>query len=126
NQLCSFTFDTFTIRYRYGPMDLNSGNKFQQINSMLIHTYTQILPQLKFLNLDDDWVLESIPLSNLQYLNLENCSIDKFKIITHLASQLKSFDVCIDSGEINFQSIILPTRLIRLNLKIYYKIEEKK
>ncbi|CAF4305233.1 unnamed protein product [Rotaria sp. Silwood2] len=118
NQLRSFSFDASTIRHIYGPMDLNSGNKLRQINSMLIHTYAQILPQLKFLNLNGGWVLESIQLSNLQRLKLGSCSIDKLETITHLAPQLKSLDVCINFGEMNFQSIILPTRLTRLNLQI--------
>ncbi|CAF3681201.1 unnamed protein product [Rotaria sp. Silwood1] len=104
--------------HTYGPMDLNSGNKLQQINSILIHTYAQILPQLKFLNLNGGGVLESIQLSNLQRLKLGSCSIDKLETITHLAPQLKSLDVCINFGEMNFQSIILPTRLTRLNLQI--------
>ncbi|CAF4854352.1 unnamed protein product, partial [Rotaria sp. Silwood2] len=55
NQLRSFSFDASTIRHIYGPMDLNSRNKLRQINSMLIHTYAQILPQLKFLNLNGGW-----------------------------------------------------------------------
>ncbi|CAF4067704.1 unnamed protein product, partial [Rotaria sordida] len=66
-QLRSFSFDASTIRHTYGPMNLNFGNKLQQINSILIHTYVQILPQLKFLYLNGGWVLDSIPLSNLQY-----------------------------------------------------------
>ncbi|CAF1367430.1 unnamed protein product [Rotaria sp. Silwood1] len=118
NQLRSFSFDASTIRHTYGPMDLNSGNKLRQINSMLIDTYAQILPQLKFLNLNGGWVLELIQLSNLQCLKLGSCSIDKLETITYLAPQLKLLDVCINFGEMNFQSIILPTRLTRLNLQI--------
>ncbi|CAF3949426.1 unnamed protein product [Rotaria sordida] len=118
NQLRSFSFDASTIRHTYGPMDLNFENKLQQINSMLIHTYAQILPQLKFLNLNGGWILESIQLSNLQHLKLGSCSIDKLETITHLAPQLKSLDICINFGEMNFQSIILPSQLTRLNLKI--------
>ncbi|CAF1039305.1 unnamed protein product [Rotaria sordida] len=118
NQLRSFSFDACTIRHTYGPMNFNFENKLQQINSTLIHTYAQILPQLKFLYLNGDWVLEWIPLPNLQYLKLTRCSIDKLETITHLAPQLKSLDVCINFGEMNFQSIILPTRLTRLIIKI--------
>ncbi|CAF1028509.1 unnamed protein product [Rotaria sordida] len=92
NQLRSFSFDACTIRHTYGPMNFNFENKLQHINSTLIHTYAQILPQLKFLYLNSGWVLEWIPLPNLRYLKLTRCSIDKLETITHLAPQLKSLD----------------------------------
>jgi len=118
NQLRSFSFDASTIKHTYGSMDLNAKNKLQEINSMLVDTYARILPQLNFLYLNGGWVLESIPLPNLRYLKLAHCSVDKLETITYLAPQLKSLNVCINSGQMNFQPIILPTRLTRLNLNI--------
>jgi hypothetical protein len=48
---------------------------------MLCYIYVQIFPQLNFLYINDDKVLESIPLLDLLHRKLEYCSIDKIDTI---------------------------------------------
>jgi hypothetical protein len=57
----------------------------------------------------------------IRYLKLAHCSLEKLKTISALAPQLKSFDIHLDSRLIDIDSIILPFRLTRLNLKVNSK-----
>jgi hypothetical protein len=121
NELRSFSFDAHSTRFTYeriNHIDLNDPNHLKRINSMLRNTYAQVFPQLNFLDLNGGWTLESISLQNLLYLKLARCPADKLETINQLAPKLRSLDVCVTFGSMNFEVILLPSRLTRLNLKI--------
>ena len=127
SELRSFSFDAYSVRFVYRQtdlkIDLNYSNQVEPINAMLRNTYAKVFPQLNYLDLNGDWVLESILLPNLIYLKLERCSADKLEAITQLASELRTLDVSVIPRRINYQIMLflLPSRLIRLNLKIVGK-----
>ncbi|CAF4606555.1 unnamed protein product [Rotaria sp. Silwood1] len=116
HELRSFSFDAYSIRHIYGVMDLNSIKKLEQINNMLRNTYAQVFPQLNYLCLNGDWVLDTIPLPNILHLKLEHCPLDKLATIADLAPKLRSLDACVDVPQMNSYDIILSSQLTRVRL----------
>lgn len=117
-ELRSFSFDALSVRHTYQSQHRTSNDAIERINAMLCNTYTQVFPRLNFLYLNGGWVLDSIPLSNLLHLKLGRCPIDKLDKITELTPELRSLDICLNSERNSYELALLPTRLVRLNLKI--------
>jgi hypothetical protein len=88
---------------------------------MFRNTYVQIFPRLHFLSLESDSIFEEISLTNLLYLKVEYCPIEKLSTITDLAPELRSLDVCVDFNCSNLEVFSLPSRLIRLKLNMKCK-----
>lgn len=117
-ELRSFIFNARSVRRTYGPFDINIIQKLKDINTLLRETYARLFPRLYFLSLKGGWVFGSVPLSQLLYLELDQCPVDKLAIITHLAPQLKSLEVSLVPGWMQFENNLLPPGLIRLKLII--------
>ncbi|CAF1420210.1 unnamed protein product, partial [Didymodactylos carnosus] len=112
-QLRSLSFDIETVQYKY-PNDTHT---------LLINNYTQVIPQLNHLHLNNRDVLMSGPLPYLHSLKLEKCSVNELETIFQQTPQLKSLCVCLNMNSLKFKFNIPNNQLIRLNLKIHgYRI----
>ncbi|CAF3900477.1 unnamed protein product [Rotaria sordida] len=117
-ELSSLSFDIEKIKYKYEIFNINFPTKFNRLNSFLSNVFTQILPQLTCIHLNNGNLLKSISLPYLHHLILKKCSLDQFEAIFQYAPQLKSLDVCLRFENQFSQIIISSSQLIRFSLTI--------
>jgi hypothetical protein len=121
NQLCSFSFHSDRIKWRYPAWIRDSTHAKSRIDSLILKTYDQVIPQLTRYSCRDGNMLTSKPLPCLRYLTLKEATVDELQIIFSQVSKLRSLNVGLTGDVSNIKFLSSPYQLTRLILTIIGK-----
>jgi hypothetical protein len=117
-QISSFSFNADSVTHKYSTRSHDYSSEFKRVNSIILDTYTRVLPHLNRLELSHAFGLVGIPLSQLCHLKITECCHDELNRIIEYSPHLVSLDVCLELENPNMTISLIPSQLTRLRLII--------